>query len=146
VAEYIIGDLQNEQIKFEKDIYNEMMAEYVRAIEEDLQPDDVYFIHHQRPKFAAVAIELVSSQHQLSDNWKRNKIYVKTEDDQLSFLTVATVLTLKSRLIGKQLKMLTERMKVASDNAELFLLQQEFYELKSIANKIDFTLTRTFSY
>ena len=146
VAEYIIGDLQSEQIKFEKDIYNEMMMEYAKAIEEDLQPDDVYFIHHQRPKFAAVAIELVSSQHQLSDNWKRNKIYVKTEDDQLSFLTVATVLTLKSRLIGKQLKILTERMKVASDDAELFLLQQEFYELKSIANKIDYTLTRTFSY
>jgi len=122
------------------------MAEYATAMEGELHPNDVYFIHHQRQKFATAAIELVSSQHQLSENWKRNKIYVKTEDDQLSFLTVAAVLTLKSRLIGKQLKTLTESMKVAQKDGELFILQQQFYELKSIANKIDYILTRTFSY
>ena len=61
-------------------------------------------------------------------------------------LTVAAVLTLKSRMIGKQLKMLIENMKTAEEDAEIFILQQQFYELKIISNKIDAILTRTFSY
>jgi DNA primase len=146
VSEYIISDLQNEQIKFENDLYNQMMVEYKTAEEKGLEPDELYFINHQNPKIAATTIELVTSQYQLSEKWKQNKIYVKTEEDQLSTLTVASVLTLKSRLIGKQLKSLVERMKVANDEAEVFLLQQEFFGLKSIANQIDYYLTRTFSY
>lgn len=146
VSDYIISDLQNEQIKFENDLYNQMMEEYKAAEKKGQEPDELYFINHQNQKFATAAIELVTSQYQLSEKWKQNKIYVKTEEDQLSTLTVASVLTLKSRLIGKQLKSLVERMKVANDEAEVYLLQQEFYGLKSIANQIDFYLTRTFSY
>lgn len=146
VSEYIISDLKNEQIIFENGCYNEMMEEYLVAEEKGLEPDELYFINHQNQDFATTAIELVSTQHQLSENWQQKKIYVKKEEDQLSTLTVATVLTLKSRLIGRQLKDLVEKMKVVNEEAEIFLLQQQFYELKSIANQIDFYLTRTFSY
>lgn len=146
VSEYIISDLQDEQINFENEIYNLMLEEYKNAEENHLEPDEKYFIHHQNPKIARTAIELISSEYQLSEKWKQNKIYVKLEEDQLNTITVASVLTLKSRLIGKQLRTLSERMKVANDEAEVFLLQQEFFGLKSIANQIDYYLTRTFSY
>lgn len=146
VCDYIISDLKSEQITFENSLYNEMLAEYIEANEKGLEPGELYFINHQRAKFATAAIELVSSQHQLSEKWKQNKIIVKTEEDQLSLLTVASVLTFKSRLIGKQLKDLVEKMKVADNEGEVFVFQQQFYELKSIANQIDYYLTRTFNY
>jgi DNA primase len=146
VSDYIITDLQNEQIKFENELYNEMVEEYDKVKEEGGVPDENYFINHQRPAFSRVAIDLVSTRHQLSENWQKIKIFVKTEDDQLSMLTVAAVLTLKSRMIGKQLKKLIENMKTAQGDAEIFILQQQFYELKIISNKIDAILTRTFSY
>ena len=146
ISEYIISDLKEEQIDFENDLYNEMLDEYVKIEEKGSIPDESYFINHQSSKISATTIDLISTRHQLSDNWKKIKIYVKTEEDQLSMLTVAAVLTLKSRMIGKQLKMLIENMKTAEEDAEIFILQQQFYELKIISNKIDAILTRTFSY
>lgn len=146
VADYIISDLKDEDIEFENQIYNEMLEEYIKMDEQGDTVDEVYFINHSRPKFASTAIDLVSNRYQLSENWKQNKIYVKTEQDQMSTLAVTSVLTLKSRLIGKQLKNLTERMKVVDDQAEIFILQQQFFELKNIANRIDHQLTRTFNF
>jgi DNA primase len=146
VAEYIINDLEHEQIKFENDIFNEMLAEYLSAREKGLEVDEMYFINHARNKLAEATIELIANQHNLSENWKRNKIYVKSEQDQLSNLTIASVLSLKSRLIGKQLKQLIEDMKVTEDDGQIFILQQQFFELKSIANEIDDVLSRTFNY
>jgi DNA primase len=146
VAEYIISDLEHEQITFENDIFNELLAEYIAARDKGLEVDEVYFINHPRTSLARATIELIASKHALSENWKSNKIYVKTEQHQLSNLTIASVLSLKSRLIGKQLKNLIEDMKVAEDDGQIFVLQQQFYELKSIANDIDEVLSRTFNY
>lgn len=146
VADYIINDLEHEQITFENELYNEILAEYIKAREEGIRVDELYFINHARTRLATGTIELIASQHNLSENWKRNKIYVKTEQDQLGSLTVATVLSLKSRLIGKQLKKLIEDMRMSEDDGQIFLLQQQFYELKSIANEIDDVLSRTFNY
>jgi DNA primase len=146
VADYIINDLEHENISFENDLFNDMLAEYISAREKGIEVDELYFINHSRAKLATATIELIASQHNLSDNWKRNKIYVKTEQDQLSNLTIASVLSLKSRLIGKQLKQLIEDMKTAEDDGEIFVLQQQFFELKSIANEIDDVLSRTFNY
>ncbi len=146
VSEYIINDLEHEQITFENDIFNEILAEYIAAKEKGLEVDELYFINHTRTSLATTTIELIASQHNLSENWKSNKIYVKTEQDQLSNLTIASVLSLKSRLIGKQLKHLVEDMKVTEDDGQIFILQQQFFELKSIANEIDDVLSRTFNY
>ena len=146
VSEYIVSDLREEQISFENSLYNRMLDEYIKAEKEGIEPDESYFINHPIQEFSEAAISLISSPHQLSENWKKNKIYVATEQDHLGNFTVAAVLTLKSRLIGRQLKELTDKMKVSEDPGEIFILQQQFYELKIVSNKIDAVLTRTFSY
>ncbi len=146
VADFIISDLKNDQLSFENELYNEMLEEYIQSKQEGIYPDENYFIKHQRQAFSKAVIDLVSNEHQLSENWKKNKIYVKMEEDQLSRLTVASVLALKSRIIGKQLKQLSEDMKTANEDGEIFILQQQFYELKLVSNQIDAILTRTFSY
>jgi DNA primase len=146
VADFIISDLKNDQINFENALYNEMLEEYIRSKEQDKYPDENHFIKHQRQAFSKTAIDLISNEHQLSENWRKNKIYVKMEEDQLSRLTVAAVLALKSRIIGKQLKQLSEDMKTANEDGEIFILQQQYYELKLVSNQIDAILTRTFSY
>jgi hypothetical protein len=37
-------------------------------------------------------------------------------------------------------------MKLTEDDGQIFVLQQQFFELKSIANEIDDVLSRTFNY
>jgi len=56
-------------------------------------------------------------------------------------------MSFKSRMINKQLKEITEELKKSgNEEADIYLLQQQYFELKKIANQIDKELKRTFTY
>ncbi len=146
IMDYILGDLENDQIRFENDLYQEMMDEMRKATAEAKEIDLTYFTNHPRPKVAETVIELVHSPHHLSENWKKNKIYVKAETDQLKTMVITTLLPLKSKLISKQLKQIADHLKVVTDEAEQFVMMQQYFELKRLVSIIDNELNRPFNY
>lgn len=146
VKDFIIGDLDKENIVFENEVYNKIVNEYREASKKGIELDKVYFTNHVNKAVANTAIDLLLSPHQLSENWKAKQIYVKTEEDQLLTMVFSSLLTLKSRLVSKQLKKLSDAIKVANDDAEIFVLQQQFFELKNIATQLDNELTRAFHF
>ncbi len=87
----------------------------------------------------------MATPYQLSDNWKQNKIYVKQEEDQLSFLVVTTWLSLKGKHVDKQLRKILELMKTA-DNEEINDLISQYNILKEISRDINLQLTRVISF
>ena len=91
-------------------------------------------------------INLIASPYELSNNWKKNKIYVNQEEDDLFKAVITTLLPLRTKLISKRLKEITEEIKTAQDEATVFVLQQQFFELKKVANEIDKELKRPFDY
>lgn len=146
ISDYILDDLDNDQIKFENTLYQEILNEMIQARKEEKKLDLSFFTNHPRPKIAETVIELVHSPHHLSENWKRNKIFVKAETDQLKTMVITTLLPLKSKLISKQLKSIADRLKVADNEAEQFVLMQQYFELKKLVSIIDSELNRPFNY
>jgi DNA primase len=147
VADYLIDDFQHEQIQFENEIYNKILNEYTAIWNKGELPSQTHFTNHTDPQIVNAVIDLLSSEYQLSDNWKANKIYVKMEVDQLKLVVMSAWMSFKSRLINKQLKHITEEIqKKGNEEADIYLLQQQYFELKKIANQIDKELKRTFTY
>jgi DNA primase len=147
VADYLIDDFQHEQIRFENEIYNKILSEYTAIWNEGKLPSKSHFTNHNDPQIVNTVINLLSSAYQLSDNWKANKIYVKTEEDQLKLVVMSAWMSFKSRLINKQLKEITEEIqKSKNEENDIYILQQQYFELKKIANQIDKELKRTFTY
>ena len=147
VADYLIDDFLHEQISFENEAFNIILNEYIAIWKEGELPSKTHFINHENPQIVNTVINLLSSAYQLSDNWATNKIYVKTEEDQLKLVVMSAWMSFKSRLINKQLKHITEEIKKNdNDEADIYLFQQQYFELKKIANQIDRELKRTFTY
>ena len=147
VADYLIDDFLHEQIVFENEVFNKILSEYVGIWKEGKLPSKTHFINHDDPQIVNTVINLLSSAHQLSENWEVNKIYVKTEEDQLKIVVMSAWMSFKSRMINRQLKEITEELKKPdNEEADIYLLQQQFFELKKIANQIDKELKRTFTY
>lgn len=146
ISEFIIGDLDNDGLNFENPVYKLVVDEYKQAKENESILSTAYFTNHQNPAMSVKAIELISSQYELSENWEKNQIYVKKEDDDLFNFALSLLMSYKSRLISKKLKSIIEQMKTTKDDAEIYLLQQEFFELKKLANLIDAELNRPFNY
>lgn len=146
VAEYILENLQSDGIRFENEIYNQILDEFENGISAGHIPEESYFVNSQNEQFASVAISLIATPYELSNNWKKNKIYVNQEADDLFNTVITTLLPLRTKLIGKRLKEITEELKTASEEGQIFLLQQQFFELKKVSNEIDKELKRPFDY
>jgi len=146
VAEYILKNIREDGIRFENEIYNQILEEYDQGISTGHIPDESTFANHINTEISAHVINLIASPYELSDNWKKNKIYVNREEDDLFRTVITTLLPLKTKLISKRLKEITEEIKSAPDDATIFVLQQQFFELKQVANDIDKELKRPFDY
>ena len=146
VSEFIISDLKNDNLSFENKLFCKILEEFNNAKTEDRTLNTAFFTNHQDQDISSKAIELISTQYQLSDNWEKNKIFVKKESDNLYNLVLSTYMPYKSRIISKQLNEIMHRLKNTSDDASIYLLQQEYFELKKLANQIDAELNRPFNY
>jgi len=146
VAQYILQNLDGDGIRFENEIYNLIVDEVKKFMKDGSVPDEHYFVNHPNEKLASEAIGLIATPYELSANWEKNQIYVKQEGDDLLKTIITTLNPLRTKLISRHLNELREKMKTSNDEAEIFLLQQQFFELKKVANEIDRELNRPFDY
>ncbi len=146
VAQYILQNLEDDGIRFENDLYNRIVDEVKAFMQGGSLPGEHYFVNHQDEKLASVAVSIIASPYELSANWEKNKIYVKQEEDDLLKTIITTLNPLRTKLISRHLNELREKMKTSDDEAEIFILQQQFFELKKVANEIDHELKRPFDY
>ena len=146
ISEFIIDDLRNDKLSFENKLFCKILDEFKTASENEVILNTTHFTNNPDPQVSALAIELISTPYELSDNWEKNKIFVKKEGDNLFNLVLSTLMSFKSRLISKQLNELSLQLKTTTDEAEIYLLQQEYFELKKLANLIDSELNRPFNY
>ena len=146
VSEFIIDELENDEIRFSNELYNTIINEMKQLLESTGKIKQSIFTHHSDPEISSTAINLITDQYELSENWEKHKIYVKTGRDQLGHYVMSTILSVKSKHVARKLRKITEDMKQASDEAEISLLQMEFHELKKISAIIDNELERPFNH
>ena len=146
VVDFIIYDFNRDHINFENPVYNKILKEYALASEEGRHLDEKYFTYHDDQEIVQTVIELLAEPYQLSENWKKYKIYPKKGEEDMVEYFYSYILPLKSRLISKELRKIMDLLKTAEDESEMFLLQQQYYELKKIANMLDERRHRIFNH
>ncbi len=146
IAAYFIADLEADQLEFENPVYNKIFAEYKEMIEKGQSVGEAFFVNHPDPEIAQAAITLVTSPHHLSENWEKNLIYVKLESDELKQNSIEVLMAFKHRLIGKQLKEIAKKMQTTTDEAKVFVLMQEYYELNKLEILIAKELNRPMNF
>jgi len=146
VVDFIIYDFNRDHIKFENPVYNKILNEYVLASDEGRRLEDKYFTFHEDQDIVQTVIGLLAEPYQLSENWKKYKIYPKKGEEDMVEYFYSYILPLKSRLISKELRKIMDLLKTTDDESEMYLLQQQYYELKKIANMLDERRHRIFNH
>lgn len=139
VAGFIINDLKMDDILFENKVYQKIFQETAEKLTSDNEiPDSNYFVSHADPDVSALSVELLSEKYELSDNWRKNKIYVNGELQLLKKAVISSLLTLKAKRIKAMLKEIQSKMKDSLDSDEQLELQisnKKYKELESEINK-----------
>ncbi len=132
IGSFFVEDLQRDQLKLESPVLIKIITEYKEALDKGIEVTDKYFLNHPDPEISGMAIQLISSPYQLSENWEKNHIFVKVESDELRQNAIEILMAFKHRLLSKQLKEIVKQMQHTTDEAEIFVLQQQHFELKQL--------------
>lgn len=147
LAQFIILDLQRDQIDFQNPVMQAIVNEYAALIEKNEIPDAQYFIHHPKTEISNEAIEILLNPHELSDNWKkRHRISVKTEDEDLYSSAISYIYSLKLKKVDKMISENMDALKNTKNEEDQIILLQKHSRLmkskKEFAEKLSRIVTK----
>ncbi len=134
---FIVNDLNADNIKFENPVYQKIFDEYSISVSQGNVPKEETFINHSDEKISRLVVDLISSPYVLSPNYAKNRIYVKTEDEESILIpsVINSVYYLKNKRIEKMIGESQKKIKTAGED-ELFVLLEEQKRLKNIHMQI----------
>lgn len=146
VARFIVNDLQVDEITFENEDYQGIYNEVTKFLESSgTIPDIHFFTSHHNSRIATLVIDLISSPHELSENWKKNKIYVNGETQHLKETITTSLLSLKAKKIQKLIRQNLNEIKLIADTDEQIRIQMQIKRYKEVLDRINKELGRVIS-
>lgn len=96
VAEYILGELEADQIIFVNREYRSIFDEYRHLLGNEILPQQQFFAHHGDETIASLTHDIIMPRYELSDNWaNQHHIYTNFEHDKLEATVVNAIYELK---------------------------------------------------
>jgi DNA primase len=142
-AEFIISELNEDDIQFAHPSYSKVYSEITAHIQEHNSiPEQKYFVHHHDPDITQTVSELLSDKHQLSD-WAKKEIFVPTETEKLKEIVIEAVIRLKSKQVKLKIEEMLQQMKnneIPEDKRLNFI--NDFQKLNELSMYIDKELGR----
>jgi DNA primase len=127
VAEYIISNLESDEIVLESSVYANIYTEYVDLIGKEQFPEPTNFTQHSNQDISGESSAILISPYSLSENWQRHFIYPETEDMHLRKAAKDCVFRLKLKRIQRLILDLQKELEgaVGDDHAYDALLQEK---------------------
>ncbi len=102
VADYLINEITNDDLRFETEMYQHVFDEIKSAREQEKMLDEQYFFTHHNPDVSKMAIDMLTSPYTLSNQWEdKHKIYVKKEEDNVKMNVIEILYAFKLKKLEK---------------------------------------------
>ena len=109
VAQYIIREIQNDELEFTNLVYKQIFEDVKDLIERGEEVAERYFIYHDHSGVRELAVDIYTSRYELSKVWKRKEAYVEMPGENLGFEVPKSLLSYKMMVIETALSHLEER-------------------------------------
>jgi len=144
-ASYILSHILDDRIEIEQEECSKIFSTYEKTLTRGELPSLDHFLNHRDERVARLAIDLVTTPHALSKNWKRHRIVVPTEEENLSELVIGAVNKLKLQQVERELESLAQRLREEEEGADSIILLQQQHELEKKKVEISRLLGRVIS-
>lgn len=136
LAHYILDDLRNDQLTFMHPTNVKILEIYIEGHDEGVVPHEQHFVSNPEPDVALLCIDLITERYQLSQNWEKHKIFVKTATDDLKLLADSALIHFKRKMVDSSMADLFQRLKEAVDPNDQLIIQKKIKGLKVIDMKL----------
>ena len=135
VAAFIVGDIMNDELDFEKPVYQQIFELYKEQLEKGAILSEQFFVQHEDEGIRNTAIDLLSDIYNVSDQWSNKwQIHIpKPDDPQVIDADVkGSLLNFKLRKLEKKIKEIDASIKESDEDEGIFILLQKKKSLTEI--------------
>jgi len=119
LAEFMIANLEQDEIELETPIYQNIYKEYVQLIAIENIPSTQTFTLHPDSSISTTSSELIISPYTMSHNWTtRHMIYPETEEMQLKKAAKDCLFRIKLRKVQLRIKLVQDEISKLDYNDE----------------------------
>ncbi|MDC0204645.1 DNA primase [Flavobacteriales bacterium] len=119
VAGMIINDLKVDEILFSSSLFSKLYKEIENDIEKKSNIDIYHFINNNNQKISALAIDLISTRHSISENWEdKHNIFTVRENEKMKETTEKAILSLKKCHVNLQISELQQQISEGKIDAD----------------------------
>ena len=114
------------------------------GLKEGVFVDPKEFSHHEDQKITKIAVDLTTSNHELSPRWRKDHyIFTSLEEEKISAVIPHTVYSFKLKKVMQMILDIQEGLKKAADEVQLMALLHENALLNEIKKELSLKLGRT---
>lgn len=132
IAQFIIKEIENDQLEFRNELYYLIFQEFKNKIEKGITPEGKYFLNYSNEKVNSFAADMLQSKYELSNLWKKGDGIVKIKEIILEESVPKIVLEYKSKRVAELLKETLQKIKTTKEESVLLQLMQQYQSLKKI--------------
>ena len=132
VAQYIIREIQNDELEFTNLVYNQIFEDVKDIIERGDEVAERYFVYHDHAGVQELAVDIFTSRYELSKVWKRKEAYVELPGENLGFEVPKSLLSYKMMVIEKALSLLRKELGVSEKKQDIEALNQVIVRIQSL--------------
>jgi len=131
VRSVIVYELVKDKIFMGDPIFRKIFEEAEKGIQSGTKYNVNDFIRHEDQEIRNITTELLSTQYNLSDNWRHKGIVVSIEKDVLPESVISSIITLKMSSVEKMITENREKIK-SSEESQLEYLISTHQDLEKI--------------
>ncbi len=139
VAEYVITELQNEELEFKNNVYKKVFEEIKSLLMNGKPIDFNYFVNHPDPDIQQITVDILSREYPISKIWERRGALVHHPDDHYREGVQQTILSFKMRIVSFAMEKILDQMhQIPPDNFEKITpLLEQYNSLMQIRSKLN---------
>lgn len=135
IGPYIITNLSD--VSFSNPLYAKVIQYYHDELDKGYLPKEKDFIQHPDAEIASMAVNMISSPYQLSENWyNMHNITVPNESDKLKGTVMGAIFHLKKKKVSAMITVKQKAIQEEKDEVNVTILMKEYLDLKEVERYI----------
>lgn len=141
VGQYIINEIQNDDLEFKNLIYQKIFNEYQSQLNINPDIDSRYFVNHPDSQISQIAVDFLSTPHRLSKIWAKHQAF---DEDEVEFLHRAVpkaIIVYKTKVMQLAIKKLHEELGKLNPGTQVEEVNELLLRIKTL-NDLQNTLSK----
>ncbi len=135
VAEFIIREIQNENLEFENLVYKKIFQEILSMLENGREISEKHFIFHEDAGIQSLAVDVFTQRYEISQIWRKKDTAVILPGDDLGTEVPKSLLAYKNAIVTRALhanQLLLNEANGKGDSLVITELQKKNMSLKTL--------------